>query len=97
MGRLLACVPENVDVLATHGPPSGSKRSRADDGQDIGCEQLAHFVQNRRDLLMHCFGHVHSGYGRSKGQDLLSINAALCNSKMRADKRAPFYVDFVEM
>ena len=26
MGRLLACVPENVDVLATHGPPSGSKR-----------------------------------------------------------------------
>ena len=97
MERLLSCIPENVDVLATHGPPTGSKRARTDDGEDIGCAQLAQFLRNRKDLLLHCFGHVHSGYGRSKGQELLSINAAMCNSKMRADKRTPFYVDFVEI
>jgi len=57
-------IPNGVHVIVTHGPPRGlmdytTTRSR------IGCPDLFAAVARARPRL-HCFGHVHSGWGAKK-------------------------------
>ncbi|KAK4988317.1 hypothetical protein LTR66_007355 [Elasticomyces elasticus] len=52
---------ENIDVMITHGPPyecldKTVRNSRA------GCPHLLRAVTRSRPLI-HCFGHIHEGYG----------------------------------
>lgn len=54
-------IPETADVVITHGPPHGimditGSRKR------IGCPNLFGAVARAQPKL-HCFGHVHSGWG----------------------------------
>uniref|UniRef100_A0A8H7KDQ4 Calcineurin-like phosphoesterase domain-containing protein n=1 Tax=Bionectria ochroleuca TaxID=29856 RepID=A0A8H7KDQ4_BIOOC len=54
---------EDPDVVITHGPPEGIfdrtiSRTRA------GCPQLFAAIARQRPRL-HCFGHIHEGWGRS--------------------------------
>jgi hypothetical protein len=51
---------EGVNIVMTHGPPK-SILDHCPDG-DVGCENLLGAVSRARPLL-HCFGHVHEGYG----------------------------------
>lgn len=56
-------VPEGVDVIMTHGPP---KYVLDDTGSNSGgCEHLRRAVCRVRPRL-HCFGHVHRGYGAQR-------------------------------
>jgi Icc-related predicted phosphoesterase len=49
-----------VDVVMTHGPPRGVLDACY--GGHEGCENLLRAV-GRAKPLMHCFGHIHEGYG----------------------------------
>ncbi|KKY20817.1 putative metallophosphoesterase domain-containing [Phaeomoniella chlamydospora] len=54
-------IEEGTDVVITHGPPKGildysSNRERA------GCPILFQEIARKRPLL-HCFGHIHEGWG----------------------------------
>ncbi|TGO43614.1 hypothetical protein BOTNAR_1716g00010 [Botryotinia narcissicola] len=49
-------IPADVDIVMTHGPPKGFR------DENLGCENTLHAVQ-RAKPLMHCFGHIHEGYG----------------------------------
>ncbi|TVY89755.1 Metallophosphoesterase domain-containing protein [Lachnellula willkommii] len=55
-------VPDSpaVDIMMTHGPPKGL----LDDSPHghLGCPSLLHALQRCRPR-MHCFGHIHEGYG----------------------------------
>ncbi|KAK3337783.1 Metallo-dependent phosphatase-like protein [Cercophora scortea] len=54
-------IPSKADVVITHGPPKvvlDPTNSR----QRGGCEQLLAAVARARPLL-HCFGHIHEGWG----------------------------------
>jgi hypothetical protein len=51
-------VPNDTDVLVTHGPPFGHL-----DLMRLGCVHLLHQLWCIRPLL-HVFGHVHEGYGQ---------------------------------
>lgn len=53
-----------VDIMLTHGPPYGILDSTWQDEQ-VGCENLRHAVQRCRPRL-HCFGHIHEGWGAEK-------------------------------
>lgn len=53
-------IPKNVDIVMTHGPPHGILDFGH--GQNLGCESLLNAVARSRPLL-HCFGHIHEGYG----------------------------------
>ena len=60
-------VPENVDILMTHGPPSfptlaGFKLDFSESGKHCGCEKLTSALQ-RASPRLHCFGHIHEGRG----------------------------------
>lgn len=56
-------VPQDQDVhiMMTHGPPHGILDTN-EDGQHLGCRNLLQAV-GRTKPLMHCFGHIHEGYG----------------------------------
>ncbi len=70
-------VPDDTDVLITHGPPEGIMDELYSFGT-IGCEELAR-ARERIRPLMHVFGHVHEGYGAQFDDGILSVNAANCN------------------
>ncbi len=56
-----ALIPEDTDVLITHGPPLGFG-DRVHDGTRVGCEDLLRRVQQVRPKL-HLFGHIHEDAG----------------------------------
>ena len=57
-----ANIPENVDIVMTHGPPAGCLDLIPGKQENAGCESLLRAVQSARPKL-HCFGHIYEGYG----------------------------------
>lgn len=53
-------IPDNTDILITHGPPHGIFDETID-GIHAGCEELRTAVQKRVKPHIHCFGHIHEG------------------------------------
>lgn len=51
----------NVDVAMTHGPPKGIL-DYTNSGERAGCQYLFEAI-NRARPRMHCFGHIHEGWG----------------------------------
>lgn len=69
-------IPNNVDVLITHGPPAGYL-DETHDGEIVGCIDLKDAVRRVRPSL-HIFGHIHEAYGRIKNGHTEYINASTC-------------------
>lgn len=57
----VSAVPNNVDMMR-HGPPKGMLDLIPDRNEPAGCDALFRMVKRVRPLL-HCFGHIHKGYG----------------------------------
>ena len=58
-------IPENTDILVTHGPPQGfhDEVDEAYSGpQNVGCPHLRRAIERIRPRL-HVFGHIHEGHG----------------------------------
>ena len=77
-------IPEDTDVLITHSPPYGigdyvSNRFSIETHQ--GSPSLYMEVVKRIRPKIHCFGHIHEGYGVKEIDDIKFINA----SNMDAD------------
>lgn len=68
-------IPENLDVLITHGP-SYDVLDETALGAMAGCPILGKIVQERKPRI-HCFGHIHECGGLKKRVgDTICINAA---------------------
>jgi Icc-related predicted phosphoesterase len=76
-----AMIPDNTDVLITHGPPMGVLDRVWMDGH-VGCKDLMNRVLQVKPAL-HVFGHIHVGYGIKKVGDTIFANAATCNQDYR--------------
>ena len=84
-------IPEDTDILVTHGPPFG----RLDDqknGGHIGCEMLRERIDIIKPLI-HVFGHCHYGHGYRKVQNTHYFNAAVLN-ELYMYTHLPYTVDF---
>ncbi|KAH9837504.1 ser/Thr protein phosphatase family protein [Teratosphaeria destructans] len=57
-------MPEDVDVVVTHGPPKGIM-DYTDARYRAGCADLFSAIYRSRPQ-MHCFGHIHEGWGAKK-------------------------------
>ena len=67
MSQACAAIPDDLDVLVTHGPPFGVRDCPAA-GINVGCTNLRHRVEYARPKV-HIFGHVHSNYGEEFGEE----------------------------
>jgi Icc-related predicted phosphoesterase len=71
-------IPDDTDVLITHGPPYGILDLPFGKGEPAGCELLLKRVQEVNPLV-HVFGHIHGSYGQKQIGKTLFVNACLCN------------------
>lgn len=72
--RAWGAIPDDVDVLVTHGPPKGilDQNHRGDSVGDGVLEERVLAVQPR----LHVFGHVHESYGERLSGVTTFVNAA---------------------
>lgn len=85
MGQIWEAIPEDVQILITHGPPKGILDIGADYSSkslcSVGCKSLRTKIETllpQGKLIAHLFGHVHNlsnGYTVNSG--LLKIPAGL--------------------
>jgi Icc-related predicted phosphoesterase len=89
-------IPEDVDVLITHGPPYGqgslAPAYRTNHPKEAGCLDLLirlREIKNKthgRFPRFHCFGHIHDGYGATQSDEfgnLVFINASTCTEEYK--------------
>ena len=67
--KLFRSIPEDVDIIITHGPPDIP-------GQTNGDPVLLDRVMEVKPLV-HVFGHEHSGYGTQTVGETLFVNCSL--------------------
>lgn len=67
-------IPEDVDVLVTHGPPLGHGDMTVR-GEAVGCADLLQRVHEVKPRL-HIFGHIHEGAGVTENEHTTFINAS---------------------
>lgn len=72
-------IPDDTQLLITHGPPFGILDSNADE-MHVGDKDLLRAVQRVKPLL-HLFGHVHEGYGKLAKNGSLFFNACILNER----------------
>lgn len=66
-------IPENTDILITHGPPLGHG-DLVNNSQE-GCEDLLNRIKQLK-IKYHIFGHIHEKYGITKDGNTIFINAS---------------------
>ena len=74
-------IPDDTNVLITHGPPMTNSflDYTVYDSINVGCEELAKRITELPNLNVHCFGHIHEGYGMAEHPNgFAMINASVC-------------------
>ena len=79
-------IPEDTDVLITHGPPHGIldlvPSDMSGNYEHAGCEELLLAVKRVKPKL-HVFGHIHEGYGVARRARTTFVNACICDAAYR--------------
>lgn len=75
-------IPEDLDVLITHGPPMGILDQTAPGEMHLGCEELLRAVEQKKPRV-HLFGHIHGGAGTFENEATRFVNAAYLNERYR--------------
>lgn len=81
-------IPNDIDILITHGPPHGILDFV--DDENTGCEELQKALFRVKPKL-HVFGHIHEGYGNvvlkrsgfGDENNTLCINASIMNENYK--------------
>lgn len=89
--RKWANIPDDTDVLITHGPPMGildnvtkfDHRTSQQIIEHVGCEDLYNRIMELKDLKLHVFGHIHDGHGQLKMGNTTFVNASICTEEYR--------------
>ncbi len=81
-------IPDNVDILISHGPPKGIMDVTRDfDTREpihVGSQSLTRHVTQRIKPLLHAFGHIHDepgirNFGVVHESDITFVNCSCCN------------------
>jgi len=74
-------IPENVDILITHGPAFGFLDDvEGNRGIHLGCELLINRIKEVKPKI-HVCGHIHSGYGYDFDGHTHFFNASILNER----------------
>jgi hypothetical protein len=90
-------IPEDTDIVITHGPIYGYGDMTANTYQNVGCEDLYRRLKEIKPYL-HFTGHIHEGYGYNQTiWDGYSFNGCTCNLRYEAlNPPITFDYDFSE-
>lgn len=88
-------IPDDTDILITHGPPQEVRDFVVGQNITVGCELLRHQIENRIKPLLHVFGHIHCAYGAALIKDVLYVNASICTEQYIPSNK-PIIVDLNE-
>jgi Icc-related predicted phosphoesterase len=75
-------IPDNTDLLVSHGPPYGVLDRDLGSASSQGCQELLAAVKRVRPRL-HVFGHIHGGYGTVQADRTMFVNAAVAGRNGR--------------
>jgi Icc-related predicted phosphoesterase len=75
-------IPDNTDILITHGPPYGYLDIPGGQSIRVGCEMLRHRVDEFKPKI-HVFGHIHGSAGYYFNGHTHFINASVLNEQYR--------------
>lgn len=88
--KLWSMIPDDTDVLITHGPAYGTLDVPGEPHKKEG-SQGCKFLQERIKLLYnlkaHMFGHIHGSYGQDLNDKLLSVNSSILNEDYKVVNR----------
>lgn len=73
-------IPEDIDILITHGPSFGNLDQVVGRKENLGCELLTERIKVIKPKI-HVFGHIHSGYGYKFDGITHHINASVLNEQ----------------
>lgn len=80
-------IPEDTQILVTHGPPFGIRDTVYQiDGmtprEQVGCHYLMETIQKRlKSLKLHVFGHIHGSSGVTMKDGVIFVNASICDEQ----------------
>ncbi len=80
ISRYWEMIPEDTDVLITHGPPARILDYFNRDRVHAGCYDLRNKVERIKPKL-HVFGHIHDGYGVVKEGGVIYVNASIVDAQ----------------
>jgi hypothetical protein len=84
-------IPDDLDILITHGPPLGILDTAQGSQGHGGCRELLEAVLNAKPRL-HVFGHIHAGHGMLRTPDTIFVNASLLGDSSSLE-REPIMLD----
>jgi len=73
-------IPEDTDILITHGPAFGYLDKIMGQYDNLGCELLTNRIKKIKPKI-HVCGHIHSGYGYVFDGDTHFINASVLDEQ----------------
>ena len=73
-------IPENTDILITHGPAWGKLDTVEGRTDNLGCELLIQRIKQVKPKI-HVCGHIHSGYGHYYDGHTHYFNASVLNER----------------
>jgi len=84
-------IPDDTDVLITHGPPARILDKCAH-GERVGCEELMKAVARVRPRV-HVFGHIHEARGTVRVDKTMFINASSVDARYKPYKEPAITVE----
>lgn len=87
-------IPTGIDILVTHGPPSGILDFSKFGNEHVGCQDLRREMERIKPKV-HVFGHIHGSYGIVQTPQTLFVNAAVCDESYVASN-PPVMVEWEE-
>jgi Icc-related predicted phosphoesterase len=73
-------IPDNTDIVVTHGPAYGYVDTVVGSYEKLGCEKLIQRIEHLNPHI-HICGHIHTGYGYKTNGRTNFINASVLNEQ----------------
>jgi len=73
-------IPEDTDILITHGPPHSKGDYVMRTSEFVGCKDLDFHIKRVKPLI-NVYGHIHQGHGHYWEDDVHFFNASICDER----------------
>lgn len=81
LNKIWEKIPDDTDILVTHGPAWGYVDRVVGRVDHLGCELLVSHIKDRIKPILHVCGHIHSGRGVISSDGITFINASVLNER----------------